>query len=540
VAVVAVLAGMLAAVAPMAAARNAYVVNSGSDSVSVIDTATNGVVGAVAVGGEPADVAIEPDGRTAYVANEADGTVSAIDTKSNAAVGLPIAVGSKPRGIAVTPDGRFAYVSNLGDNTVSVIDTATNSTVGTAIPVGVEPEGVAISPDGQLAFVAQRGGEVSVINTGTKSVVESASAPLSPARIAIGPRGGRAFVTDAGSDAVLAFNPLNGNSIGGPIPVGTQPAGIAIEPSGVLAYAASPVSGTLTPIDTSLDIPVGAPISFPGATGVAIEPDGLHGYVTDGSAAAVSVLDTTRGVAAGTIPVGTAPSAVAVVPNQGPRASFWVSPTRRRAKKKLTFHAAGSKDPDGKVENYVWSFGDGGRAEGPEPTRIHRYRKPGIYTVTMTATDNEGCSTELVFTGQTASCNGSAAATMTTTITVLDSRGPILRFRGAGRKRLQGQVAVLARCPREPCSLRAGGAIVTAVERAGGMKLDKHSIGTANAPSPTSAWRRLVLRIPSGPRRAAMRALRSGGSAKARVSVLATDTMGNQTLLTQTIKLILP
>jgi hypothetical protein len=34
----------------------------------------------------------------------------------------------------------------------------------------------------------------------------------------------------------------------------------------------------------------------------------------------------------------------------------------------------------------------------------------GIYTVTVKVYDNAGCSTVLVFTGQTASCNGSSAA----------------------------------------------------------------------------------------------------------------------------------
>ena len=37
---------------------------------------------------------------------------------------------------------------------------------------------------------------------------------------------------------------------------------------------------------------------------------------------------------------------------------------------------------------------------------------------TLTVTDNEGCSTQLIFTGQTASCNGSSAASTTQTVIV--------------------------------------------------------------------------------------------------------------------------
>jgi hypothetical protein len=36
----------------------------------------------------------------------------------------------------------------------------------------------------------------------------------------------------------------------------------------------------------------------------------------------------------------------------------------------------------------------------------------------LTLTDNEGCSTAFLFTGQTASCNGSALASQTQTVTV--------------------------------------------------------------------------------------------------------------------------
>ena len=47
----------------------AYVANTNSGDVSVIDTATNIVVATFAVGDSPSDVAITPDGTRAYVAN---------------------------------------------------------------------------------------------------------------------------------------------------------------------------------------------------------------------------------------------------------------------------------------------------------------------------------------------------------------------------------------------------------------------------------------------------------------------------------------
>jgi YVTN family beta-propeller protein len=136
------------------AAPLAYVTNTGSNTVSVIDTATNSVVATVAVGLIPRGVAVTPDGKHTYVANGGDpGTVSVIETAGNTVVAT-VPVGSDPFALAVTPDGKHVYVaiSNLSgtSNNVSVIDTATNTVVAT-VPVGTQPFGVGIGvvPPGQ-------------------------------------------------------------------------------------------------------------------------------------------------------------------------------------------------------------------------------------------------------------------------------------------------------------------------------------------------------------------------------------------------------
>jgi YVTN family beta-propeller protein len=64
---------------PAAAAPFAYVANSDSNTVSVIDTATNKVVGPpikLGTGTGPVAVAVTPDGTHAYVANSGTGTVA--------------------------------------------------------------------------------------------------------------------------------------------------------------------------------------------------------------------------------------------------------------------------------------------------------------------------------------------------------------------------------------------------------------------------------------------------------------------------------
>ena len=128
-------------------AGKAYVTNYAADTVSVINTATNAVVGSAIpslIG--PFGIAITPDGTKAYVTNANADTVSVIDTATNAVVGSAIPVGDVPLGIAITPDGTKAYVTNLNAGTVSVINTATDAVVGSAITVGDAPIGIAICP----------------------------------------------------------------------------------------------------------------------------------------------------------------------------------------------------------------------------------------------------------------------------------------------------------------------------------------------------------------------------------------------------------
>ena len=530
----------LAVASPASAARDAYVANPGSGTVSAIDLGTNSLAGSITVGTGPRDVAITPDGRFAYVTNEDEGTVSVIATATNTVVGPPIALGAgaKPRGIAISPDGQMAWVADSGDDMVSVIATATNTMVGAPIEVGKEPDGVAISPDSTAAFVVQKGGNVAIINTTTRAVTGTVPDALGPSQIVIGPRGGRAFITNRGSDSVTAFNPANGQVAGTPITVGAQPSGIAIGPSGTLAYAAGFGDGTLTPVNTATSAPGAAITGFNGPEGVAVNPGGTQLYVSNSGGGVISVINTATNAPSASIPVGKEPAGIAIAPDQPPSASFLVTPQKRIAGRKLTFHAGASRDPDGTIATYAWEFGDGSHSKGSTATLTHTYARPGTYTASLTVTDNEGCSTEFIYTGQTASCNGSATAHATATIIVADKKGPELRLAGARRARLRGRLNVFAQCPQEACRVTAGGVVVSTTLRRGRAVSGQRRIGSAQASLTAGVWRKLRLAVPRGARRAVLRAMRSGGAADAQLKVLATDENGFKTTQTRFVKLI--
>ncbi len=118
-----------------------------------------------------------------------------------------------------------------------------------------------------------------------------------------------------------------------------------------------------------------------------------------------------------TRPAGDSPGdGLVVSPDQGPVANIAVAPAQAGSPTRLD--GSGSSDPDGSVARYDWDFGDGTSASDAGPAPEHVYAGAGTYAVTLTVTDDAGCSTSQVFTGQTVSCNGGPAARTTQSVTV--------------------------------------------------------------------------------------------------------------------------
>lgn len=321
---------------PAKAEPFAYVANGPDNSVSVIDTASNTVVGLpILVGSFPNAVAITPDGKFAYVVNRGSNDTSVIDTDPlsgtyNTVVDT-VNVGTLPFAAAVTPDGAFLYVANYLDNTVSVIDTASNTVMGAAISVGSGPTGIAITPDGKFAYVTNEGSnDASVIDTTSKTVVVP-SIPVGslPEAIAATPDGKFAYVANLGSNdvSVIDTDPSSGTYntvVATVIPPGFPPIALALTPDGKSAYVVNVATNNVSVIDTdplsgtyhtvTATVGVGT-----GPLGVAITPDSKFAYVTNGNDGTVSVIDTTSNTVPGAaITVGNFPAGLAITPSLGP------------------------------------------------------------------------------------------------------------------------------------------------------------------------------------------------------------------------------
>jgi YVTN family beta-propeller protein len=297
----------------------AYITNAGSNTVSVIDTATNTITATVPVGSNPNGVAVTPDGTKVYVANSdwdnvfAIDTVSVIDTAINN-VTATVDVGGSPSGVAVTPDGTKVYVTNDGSNTVSVIDTATNNVTAT-VPVGTNPRGVAVSPDGTKVYVANSDwwnsvsaiDTVSVIDTANDTVTANVSVGSWPLGVAVNPNGTKVYVANYGSNTTSVIDTAT-NKVTDTVPVGWGPVGVAVSPDGTKVYVVNyHTPQNVYVIDTATNkvtatVPVG---KF--SHGVAVTPDGTKVYVTNDGSNTVSVIDTATNNVTNTVKTGSRP-----------------------------------------------------------------------------------------------------------------------------------------------------------------------------------------------------------------------------------------
>src|SRR5690242_1389536 len=224
---VAVLA--LAACSSSALARNLYVANYNSDTVSVIDATTDQIVGTIdnGINTGPWTLAISPDGKTVYVTNYDSGGINTIDTATNQIVGAPIATPTGAWGMAISPDGTRGYF--VTESKLFTVDLQARQVVGAPVEVCSAPYDVIVTPDGARAYVVCAS-EVVVVDLASNTLV-GAPIPVNSAYTGASSPD-RKFVylgnNEGGSVAVIE-TATNQTS---PIVTGGHPESVAVSPDG--------------------------------------------------------------------------------------------------------------------------------------------------------------------------------------------------------------------------------------------------------------------------------------------------------------------
>ncbi len=277
---------VLTAIPPMA-----YICDFGTNTISVINTASNAIVATIPVGANPSSSALTPDGKYLYVTNSGEYTVSVIDAVHNvpyATISLPATGSSFPQDVAITPDGKYAYVVICGDNTTNnatVINTATNTVVAVInFPSNSYPFNVAITPNGEYAYAMGNDGNLYVVSTQTNSIVKTVTGIFNnPFGIVFSPDGNYAYVSNESSPATItvintASYAVSSINLTGP-GAGDSLGGLAVTPNGFYIYTVDVLNSYVFVVDTRNGQTVATiPVTFGGLQAIGITPDGNYAY----------------------------------------------------------------------------------------------------------------------------------------------------------------------------------------------------------------------------------------------------------------------
>ena len=254
--------------------------------------------------------------------------------------------------------GPKAYVGNFKDNTVSVIDTGTGTVVAT-VPVAAGPHGMGVTPDGRTVYVSGDGSsEVSVIDAASDRVTRTINVGKTPHGVAMAPDGRLLLVGVYGEDKI-AFVDTATQQVVASVPV-PKPHTIAIRPDGKLAYVASQEPGKFALVVVDLGARTVARTIALDKTPRDLEfgYDGKALYYTIAGVNAVQVLDPASDKVVAEIPTGASPHIANVfrgapagtVVVQGPGELMLFNPTT---------HAAMRAIAVGKQPHWVAATGDG-------------------------------------------------------------------------------------------------------------------------------------------------------------------------------------
>ena len=319
---------------PAVAGDRVYAAEQFSNTVSVIDPATNQLLGQIRLGDpEPGNMSplyrgqllvhglgFSPDHRTLAVVSIGSNSVTFIDTATNK-VKHTTYLGRSPHEAFFTPDGKEVWVVVRGEDYVAVLDGKTYAEMR-RIKVGNGPGMTIFAPDGRYGYVCSSfTPETVIISTASHEIVGRIvqASPFCP-NIAVTAEGDQVWFTlkDVGKTQVFAGRPpfaVLKTLDTGPI---TNHVNLLQNRNGRFAYV---TVGGLNQVqvyrtdsfEKAATIPVG---DLP--HGIWPSADGSRVYVGLENADAVAAIDTLENKMIATIPIGQAPQALVYVPNAVP------------------------------------------------------------------------------------------------------------------------------------------------------------------------------------------------------------------------------
>jgi YVTN family beta-propeller protein len=362
---------------PVSARDRVYAANQTSNTVSVIDPASNKLLGVIRLG-DPVPGALSPlykgqllvhglgyspDGKTLAVVSIASNSVTIIDTATNAVRGV-VYVGRSPHEAFFTPSGSELWVTVRGEDFISVIDLGQMKEVR-RITLANGPGMTMFGTDGRYGFVCSSfTPELDVVDVASHQVIKrlAQASPFCP-NIAVSPENDEVWITlkDAGKVQVFSAKPPFAQTAlleTGPI---TNHVNFANNRNGKFAYVTIGGLGVVkvfrrgaTP-ELVATIPVG---ELP--HGLWPSGDGSRIYVALENSVQAVAIDTLSNQVIASIPIGQTSQALVYVPNAVPNGAGTenLAPLGDAGNTaRLTLEAAGSALPDAQATVAVNSLG---------------------------------------------------------------------------------------------------------------------------------------------------------------------------------------
>jgi 6-phosphogluconolactonase len=560
--VVAAFAVSLVASVPANAAQHLYLANGD-------DGATTGQALAFSIGpnGKPADLqtldvpdsdyfngaSMTPDGKYVFMAAYYTDSIYVFsvgaDGKLTQAPGSPKTItDSGPYGTAVTPDGKFLLYGAYDENAVEALAIGANGSLS-QVPggfldlTGVSPYDIAVSTDGGTVYVPSPGTDevyaASIAANGALTELTGSPYPAGndPYHAGVTPDGRFLYVPNyngldisgysIAADGSLTELPGSPFAVASAFPYG----GFAISPDGTALYTSGSdiiqpaVIGADGSLTAGTDVPVGA--YNPALT---MSPDGSRLYnatgdnTPDQDELTTYLVGTGGALTADGLPLQLPTTSnldtqsLVHTPAQPPVAALTAEVTGSGAETNVSFDASGSTDPDGSaIVSYTWDFGDGTTAATMTPTTTHSYDPAGgPYNATVTLIDADGCSTDIVFTGQTAYCNGSDVATAATEV---DTGIAGTKVKAKKTQKQKGKKLVI--------KVKAGADEAVSLEAKGTAKFKglKGKVALKKKKASAAAGKTKTLKLGAKSKKKGKAAV--GKKGKAKITVTLTDDAGN-------------
>lgn len=327
-------------VAPEGYREFAYVANTASNTVTILDLVYLRPDRTLSVGAAPTALAVNPRRDEVYVVNSqpdaSTGTVSVLDTTRNVIVAT-IPVGRSPSSISVDPTGHLAYIANTASNSVTILDLDARRSIA-SFNTADKPSVAVLSPDGHsLVVTSRQNGSVAVFAAAAPG---SATAPLTLRATFAGctgatspvilPDSSKAFIACSGGHQVMALwlasaanswsarqDPsLTADHLLALLDVGSNPGFLSLKPDGGEVFASNLNSDDISEISTQTN-EVGStfPIGDHPAHGV-VSADNAVLWVSNSGADSISLYSIEDGRFLASIRTGNAPDALAFSADQ--------------------------------------------------------------------------------------------------------------------------------------------------------------------------------------------------------------------------------